>query len=44
VSFRAATAADVAAAMPLIHRSGPAAFEHVFAVPGLGDAQGQAPA
>jgi hypothetical protein len=39
VSFRAAAAADVAAAVPLIHSSGPAAFEFVFAVPGLGDAQ-----
>lgn len=39
VSFRAAAAADVAAAVPLIHSSGPAAFEYVFAVPGLGDAQ-----
>lgn len=39
VSFRAATAADVAVAVPLIHSSGSAAFEYVFAVPGLGDAQ-----
>ncbi|WP_426687811.1 GNAT family N-acetyltransferase [Rhodanobacter ginsengiterrae] len=37
--FRAAAAADVAAAVPLIHSSGPAAFDYVFAVPGLGDAQ-----
>lgn len=39
LSFRPAMAEDVAAAVPLIHSSGPAAFEYVFAVPGLGDAQ-----
>jgi ribosomal protein S18 acetylase RimI-like enzyme len=39
LTFRPAAAADVAAAVPLIHSSGPAAFEYVFAVAGLGDAQ-----
>lgn len=37
--FRAAVAADVAAAVPLIHSSGPGAFDYVFTVPGVGDAQ-----
>jgi ribosomal protein S18 acetylase RimI-like enzyme len=39
LTFRPATAADMAAAVPLIHSSGPAAFDYVFAVPGMGDAQ-----
>jgi len=39
VRFRPATAVDVLAAVPLIHSSGPAAFEYVFAVPGRSDAQ-----
>ena len=39
VCFRAATAQDAAAAVPLIHSSGPAAFDYVFALPGRGDAQ-----
>ena len=39
VRFRPAAAADAGAAVPLIHSSGPAAFEYVFAVPGRGDAQ-----
>lgn len=39
MSFRQATASDVDAAVPLIHSSGPAAFEYVFSVPGIGDAQ-----
>lgn len=39
LSFRPARAEDVTAAVPLIHSSGPDAFEFVFAVPGLGDAQ-----
>ena len=34
VTFRAATAADAAAAVPLIYSSGPAAFDYVFTVPG----------
>jgi ribosomal protein S18 acetylase RimI-like enzyme len=34
VRFRAATAQDAMAAVPLIHSSGPAAFDYVFAVPG----------
>ncbi|OOG44351.1 GNAT family N-acetyltransferase [Rhodanobacter sp. C06] len=37
--FRAATAQDAAAAVPLIHSSGPAAFDYVFALPGRGGAQ-----
>lgn len=37
--FRPALAADVDAAVPLIHSSGPAAFEYVFGLPGVGDAQ-----
>lgn len=39
VRFRAAAAADVGMAVPLLHSSGPAAFEYVFAVPGRSDAQ-----
>lgn len=39
VRFRPAAATDVGAAVPLIHSSGPAAFEYVFAVPGRSDAQ-----
>lgn len=39
VRFRPAAAADVGTAVPLIHSSGPAAFEYVFAVPGRNDAQ-----
>lgn len=39
LSFRQATAQDVDAAIPLIHSSGPAAFDYVFAVPGRSDAQ-----
>ncbi|MEW9622755.1 GNAT family N-acetyltransferase [Rhodanobacter geophilus] len=39
VQFRAATPQDVEAAVPLIHSSGPAAFDHVFTLPGRGDAQ-----
>jgi len=39
LTFRPAAAADVEAAVPLIHSSGPDAFEYVFAVPGMGDAQ-----
>ncbi|WP_426701141.1 GNAT family N-acetyltransferase [Rhodanobacter sp. Col0626] len=38
LTFRPATVADAAAAVPLIHSSGPAAFEYVFAVPGVGGA------
>jgi GNAT superfamily N-acetyltransferase len=38
VRFRAATAQDAGAAVPLIHSSGPAAFDYVFALPGHGDA------
>lgn len=37
--FRPAAASDVDAAVPLIHSSGPAAFNYVFSVPGVGDAQ-----
>lgn len=37
--FRPAAAGDVLAAVPLIHSSGPAAFEYVFGVPGRSDAQ-----
>lgn len=37
--FRPALAADVEAAVPLIHSSGPAAFEYVFGVPGFCDAE-----
>lgn len=36
--FRPAAATDVDAAVPLIHSSGPAAFDYVFSVPGAGDA------
>lgn len=39
LTFRPAEAVDVAAAVPLIHSSGPDAFEYVFARPGVGDAQ-----
>ena len=39
LTFRPAVAADAEAAVPLIHSSGPSAFEYVFAVPGVGDAQ-----
>lgn len=39
VVFRPAMAADAAVAVPLIHSSGPAAFDYVFGVPGHGDAQ-----
>ena len=39
LTFRPAMAADAEAAVPLIHSSGPAAFEYVFAVSGVGDAQ-----
>ncbi|MBD8874267.1 N-acetyltransferase [Rhodanobacter sp. DHB23] len=38
VRFRAATAQDAATAVPLIHSSGPAAFDYVFAVPGRSSA------
>lgn len=38
-SFRPARPTDMAAAVPLIHSSGPEAFEFVFAVPGVGDGQ-----
>jgi ribosomal protein S18 acetylase RimI-like enzyme len=37
--FRTASPQDAEAAVPLIHSSGPAAFDYVFAVPGRGDAQ-----
>ncbi|KRF01984.1 acetyltransferase [Frateuria sp. Soil773] len=37
--FRPAAPEDAAAAVPLIHSSGPAAFDYVFAVPGRSDAQ-----
>ncbi|WP_254427183.1 N-acetyltransferase [Rhodanobacter sp. C01] len=37
--FRHAAPDDAARAVPLIHSSGPAAFDYVFAVPGHGDAQ-----
>lgn len=39
LTFRPAAASDVDAAVPLIHSSGPAAFEYVFGLPGAGDAQ-----
>lgn len=39
VRFRAATAQDADAAVPLIHSSGPAAFDYVFAVQGRSTAQ-----
>jgi len=39
VRFRAATAQDAGAAVPLIHSSGPAAFDYVFGVPGRSTAQ-----
>ena len=38
VCFRRATPADAAAVVPLIHCSGPAAFDYVFAVPGRASA------
>jgi ribosomal protein S18 acetylase RimI-like enzyme len=37
--FRPASLEDAAAAVPLIHSSGPAAFDYVFALTGVGDAQ-----
>lgn len=37
--FRQATPEDVLLAVPLIHSSGPGAFDYVFSVPGRGDAQ-----
>lgn len=39
VRFRAATAQDAAVAVPLIHSSGPAAFDYVFALPRRSTAQ-----
>lgn len=39
LQFRQATPDDVWQAVPLIHSSGPAAFDYVFAVPDHGDAQ-----
>src|SRR5690349_2765813 len=39
VGFRQAAPADAAAAVPLIHSSGPAAFDYVFAVAGHATAQ-----
>ena len=39
LTFRPATAEDATATVPLIHSSGPAAFDYVFAVPGRSDAQ-----
>jgi len=39
LTFRPAVAADAEAAVPLIYSSGPAAFDYVFAVPQVGDAQ-----
>lgn len=39
LQFRQATLGDVLPVVPLIHSSGPAAFDYVFAVPGHGDAQ-----
>lgn len=39
VQFRQAAPGDAAHVVPLIHSSGPAAFDYVFAVPGHGDAQ-----
>lgn len=39
LQFRQATPDDVLPAVPLIHSSGPAAFDYVFAIPGHGDAQ-----
>ena len=39
LTFRQAVPADVDAAVPLIHSSGPAAFEYVFGLPGAGDAK-----
>ena len=40
VRFRPAAPDDAGAAVPLIHGSGPAAFDYVFAVQGRGDARG----
>lgn len=37
--FRPAAPSDVDAAVPLIHSSGPTAFEYVFGVPAVSDAQ-----
>ncbi|MFC5742591.1 GNAT family N-acetyltransferase [Dyella tabacisoli] len=37
--FRPAHSGDVGLAVPLIHSSGPAAFDYVFTVPGRGGAQ-----
>ena len=37
--FRPAAGQDADAVVPLIHSSGPAAFDYVFAVPGRSDAQ-----
>src|SRR5258708_6445671 len=39
LTFRAATRADVADAVPLIYSSGPAAFDYVFNIGGTRDAQ-----
>jgi ribosomal protein S18 acetylase RimI-like enzyme len=39
LSFRAAAPADVAAAVPLIYSSGPAAFDYVFSIGGTRGAQ-----
>jgi ribosomal protein S18 acetylase RimI-like enzyme len=39
LAFRPAQAADATLAVPLIHSSGPAAFDYVFAVPNRSDAQ-----
>lgn len=39
LTFRPAAATDVDAAVRLIYSSGPAAFEYVFGVPGVGNAQ-----
>ncbi len=39
IVFRPARPDDIDAAVPLIHQSGPAAFDYVFSVPGIGDAQ-----
>lgn len=38
IRFQPADADDVAAAVPLIYSSGPAAFDYVFSVPGRSDA------
>lgn len=39
VQFRQAAPEDAPQAVPLMHSSGPAAFDYVFAVPGYSDAQ-----